>query len=113
MPIPPGVLPEAQRRTGVARWGRWPGHRLIRGREGALGWVPPENWKTGKLAIWSASQFPRTPDPQFPVGWISPTATPKSAGHIPRIYKISMKNWWAHQDLNLGPADYESDALTN
>jgi hypothetical protein len=21
--------------------------------------------------------------------------------------------WWAHQDLNLGPADYESDALTN
>ena len=21
--------------------------------------------------------------------------------------------WWAHQDLNLEPADYESDALTN
>jgi len=21
--------------------------------------------------------------------------------------------WWAHQDLNLGPADYESAALTN
>lgn len=21
--------------------------------------------------------------------------------------------WWAHQDSNLGPADYESDALTN
>jgi hypothetical protein len=23
------------------------------------------------------------------------------------------KKWWAHQDLNLEPADYESDALTN
>ena len=22
-------------------------------------------------------------------------------------------NWWAHQDLNLGPIDYESTALTN
>jgi hypothetical protein len=22
-------------------------------------------------------------------------------------------NWWAHQDLNLGPRDYESPALTN
>ena len=22
-------------------------------------------------------------------------------------------NWWAHQDSNLGPADYESAALTN
>ena len=21
--------------------------------------------------------------------------------------------WWAHQDLNLGPPDYESGALTN
>ena len=21
--------------------------------------------------------------------------------------------WWAHQDLNLGPTDYESAALTN
>ena len=21
--------------------------------------------------------------------------------------------WWAHQDLNLGPLDYESSALTN
>jgi len=21
--------------------------------------------------------------------------------------------WWAHQDLNLGPIDYESTALTN
>ena len=21
--------------------------------------------------------------------------------------------WWAHQDLNLGPSDYESPALTN
>ncbi len=21
--------------------------------------------------------------------------------------------WWAHQDSNLGPSDYESDALTN
>ncbi len=23
------------------------------------------------------------------------------------------RNWWAHQDLNLGPIDYESTALTN
>jgi hypothetical protein len=22
-------------------------------------------------------------------------------------------NWWALRDLNTGPADYESDALTN
>jgi hypothetical protein len=22
-------------------------------------------------------------------------------------------SWWAHQDLNLGPTDYESAALTN
>ena len=22
-------------------------------------------------------------------------------------------DWWAHQDSNLGPSDYESDALTN
>ena len=34
------------------------------------------------------------------------------------IKKIVMKFctyllWWAHEDLNLGPADYESDALTN
>jgi hypothetical protein len=24
-----------------------------------------------------------------------------------------MMSWWAHQDSNLGPSDYESDALTN
>ena len=23
------------------------------------------------------------------------------------------KDWWAHQDSNLGPTDYESGALTN
>ena len=23
------------------------------------------------------------------------------------------RKWWAHQDLNLGPIDYESTALTN
>ena len=27
--------------------------------------------------------------------------------------KGSRKDWWAHQDLNLGPTDYESAALTN
>ena len=27
-------------------------------------------------------------------------------------YFLSLK-WWAHQDLNLGPTDYESAALTN
>ena len=28
-------------------------------------------------------------------------------------WQIKKGKWWAHQDLNLGPADYESDALTN
>ena len=26
---------------------------------------------------------------------------------------VSSFQKWAHQDLNLGPSDYESDALTN
>ncbi len=26
---------------------------------------------------------------------------------------FGVKNWWAHQDLNLGPIDYESTALTS
>lgn len=25
----------------------------------------------------------------------------------------ALYEWWAHQDLNLGPTDYESGALTN
>jgi hypothetical protein len=28
-------------------------------------------------------------------------------------YKLSTTEMWAHQDLNLGPPDYESGALTN
>jgi hypothetical protein len=28
------------------------------------------------------------------------------------ILRYNLK-WWAHLDLNQGPADYESDALTN
>ena len=35
-------------------------------------------------------------------GWTSPV----------RINTNEVK-WWAHQDLNLGPIDYESTALTN
>ena len=35
-------------------------------------------------------------------GWNSPV----------RINTNEVK-WWAHQDLNLGPIDYESTALTN
>jgi hypothetical protein len=27
--------------------------------------------------------------------------------------KCRETDWWAHQDSNLGPSDYESDALTN
>jgi hypothetical protein len=27
--------------------------------------------------------------------------------------KCCETGWWAHQDSNLGPSDYESDALTN
>ena len=26
---------------------------------------------------------------------------------------VAFHYWWAHQDLNLGPKDYESSALTN
>ena len=29
------------------------------------------------------------------------------------VFSGSMMSWWAHQDSNLGPSDYESDALTN
>jgi hypothetical protein len=30
------------------------------------------------------------------------------------VFEISqVLRWWAHQDSNLGPSDYESDALTN
>ncbi len=34
---------------------------------------------------------------------------------IPREIKLKkiMQIWWAHQDSNLGPTDYESGALTN
>ena len=32
----------------------------------------------------------------------------------PRNFSLShCYCWWAHQDLNLGPKDYESSALTN
>jgi hypothetical protein len=27
--------------------------------------------------------------------------------------RFRKRNWWAHQDSNLGPMDYESTALTN
>lgn len=27
--------------------------------------------------------------------------------------KKNKESWWAHQDSNLGPTDYESGALTN
>ena len=37
----------------------------------------------------------------------------ESAGLPSRIYKTSIGNWWAHQDLNLGPADYESAFQSN
>jgi hypothetical protein len=30
-----------------------------------------------------------------------------------RGYDDIRLNWWAHQDLNLEPTDYESAALTN
>ena len=29
------------------------------------------------------------------------------------IFSTTSPAWWAHQDLNLGPLDYESSALTN
>ena len=31
----------------------------------------------------------------------------------PTISDEGLLFWWAHQDLNLGPKDYESSALTN
>jgi hypothetical protein len=39
-------------------------------------------------------------------------------GQIPRCTVVAPSNsgeevWWAHQDLNLEPTDYESAALTN
>jgi hypothetical protein len=36
--------------------------------------------------------------------------------YSPRKHKkstLSVLSGWSHQDLNLGPSDYESDALTN
>ena len=32
-------------------------------------------------------------------------------GTVPKLYR--RREWWAHQDLNLEPMDYESTALTN
>jgi hypothetical protein len=32
----------------------------------------------------------------------------------PSMFRFAKSGiWWAHQDSNLGPADYESGALTN
>jgi hypothetical protein len=34
---------------------------------------------------------------------------PEDLGYIP---ERTLKTWWAHQDSNLEPKDYESSALT-
>ena len=36
-------------------------------------------------------------------------------GYLPRRYHalVEVMRGWAHQDSNLGPSDYESDALTD
>ena len=62
-PVPTGELPEAQRRTGVARCGRCPGPRLMRGRDGAAGLGAPENWKAGDLVSVADSQNSSFPVP--------------------------------------------------
>ena len=36
-----------------------------------------------------------------------------SKDKTPTITDEGLCFWWAHQDLNLGPKDYESSALTN
>jgi hypothetical protein len=33
-------------------------------------------------------------------------------GMIKAKINVKTENWWARQDLNLGPTDYESAALT-
>ena len=39
-----------------------------------------------------------------------PASEEKGKGEVPQSQQ---DGWWAHQDLNLGPTDYESAALTN
>ena len=41
------------------------------------------------------------------------TATTSQRVPASRGIGANRYKWWAHQDLNLGPIDYESTALTN
>jgi hypothetical protein len=68
-------------------------------------------------------KIPREPDRTTPVGVAAeqrnrsvPTNN-RAVGRVGQRGKhfyrdITMRNWWAHQDLNLEPTDYESAALT-
>jgi hypothetical protein len=64
-------------------------------------------WRgTGSVVIFPATI--RTVFGQLPYfGAIPPKAT------CPQITYSLEDGWWAHQDSNLGPTDYESAALTN
>ena len=48
--------------------------------------------------------------PSLSAGGLSPLAQTDTGTNCSRVAR---HKWWAHQDLNLGPIDYESTALTN
>ena|GEM_PF-714154 len=43
----------------------------------------------------------------------SPQGILRASGNQLQVIDFKGLNWWAHKDLNLGPTDYESGALTN
>src|SRR5436309_11520114 len=57
----------------------------------------------------SASANYRCPKQDWLKGSAQITPSPRSRN---RLRSRKKKKWWARQDLNLGPTDYESAALT-
>ena len=58
----------------------------------------------------------KRPLPRVKTGWaeLDPADERKRAdGEARSEPKANEANWWAHQDLNLGPCGYEPRALTN
>ena len=47
------------------------------------------------------------------LGWTATVNYVVGTGRKACVRYVPLLFWWAHQDLNLGPKDYESSALTN